>query len=191
MQVEALRSELPLPPAPPCLMPSAWCLVDRYLPFVASEHTPTFAALVRFRAQHLPALLADPSLAAVSPSLLAAAVIVVANRTLALAPEWPQVLAGVTGLLLLQPPNLPRSRTVLHRLCERIMLTLRLRPFVPSAYQGALAEGLDGMLRMDHRPSMLASTVSPECALIPSSSLMPWTTSFALGRSLISLAVWL
>ena len=92
LQVEALRTGIPqLPPPPPCITPSAWCFFDRYLPFLYAEGHPSFAALCRFREAYLPTIAAAEGCAGAPPSLLAAAALVAGARTLALAPEWPQV----------------------------------------------------------------------------------------------------
>jgi hypothetical protein len=128
------------------------------------------AALARFADVHLCTLLANAAFAGVPPSLLAAAVLVLGCRDASLAPEWPQVLAGVTGLPLLHTPagGAPhRGDTPLAALAAQAAAALGLPHYAPSAYQCAIAEGLDGMLRMDHRPSTLASTVPPECAPRP------------------------
>ena len=178
--MEALRPTLPLPPPPPCITPSAWCFYEQYLPFIAPEGTHVHHTLAHFRQQHLPTLLADIAFAGVPPSLLAAATMVCARRSASLAPEWPQGLAGVTGLTLLPSSagsgvssvaaraeadtGKVAAQSPLQRLAGQVATALGLPQFQPSAYQHAIAEGLDGMLRMDHRPSRLASTVLPECA---------------------------
>ena len=174
-----MRPTLPLPPPPPCITPSAWCFYERYLPFVALEGTHVHTTLARFCERHLPLLLANVAFAGVPPSLLAAATMVCARHASSLAPEWPQGLAGVTGLTLLPAAAGSSSAAAavaaaaggkvaaessLQMLVGQVTAALGLRRYSPSSYQRAIAEGLDGMLRMDHRPSHLASTVPPECA---------------------------
>jgi hypothetical protein len=188
-----LRAAVGLTCAQPdiCAGPSVW---QMYMMFVSVLHMlPRYtnapppppsleSPLVAFGEQHLPTLCANPRFAPFRPSLLAAACMVCARRTYSFAPEWPQSLAGVTGLLLLQQTpdggEVVPTKTGLFLLSEQVAEALQVPLFTPSAYQQVLVHGLDGMLRPDRRPNRLTSKVP--VAYAPFSPFQP--------RSLLSAA---
>eukprot|EP00892_Ulva_mutabilis_P004463 jgi/Ulvmu1/2389/UM130_0022.1 len=149
------------------LGPSMWQFFDLFLALTETQPSPTCAAITRFRDVHLLTLAYAPPLHQLPPSLTAAAAFTCARRCMNIAPEWPQVLIGATGHGLVRPPR-ARSRgsgggaeekTALGMACALVAETLHLPPFVPSMYQHVLAEGLDGMLRMEQRQNASESAV--------------------------------
>lgn len=147
---------------------SMWQCFDMYLALTDCVPSPTRAALEHFRDTHMVTLAAAPSLHRLPPSLVAAAALTCSRRFLNVAPEWPQVLVGTTGHELVPQArgdgSAAAAPTALGAACALVAETLRLPPFVPSAYQEALAEGLNGMLRMEKQQAVTKSCVPIQCA---------------------------
>lgn len=158
------------PAATISLPPSMWQCFDMYLALTDSAPSPTRAALERFRDAHMLTLAAAPPLHRLPPSLVAAAALTCSRRLLNVAPEWPQVLVGTTGHALVPQAGGDGSAagetTALGAACALVSETLRLPPFVPSAYQEALAEGLNGMLRMEKQQAVTKSSAPIQCAFL-------------------------
>lgn len=161
------------------LPPSIWQYFDLFLTLTDPQPSAARSAVLRFREVHLVTIACEPSLHRFPPSLTAAAAFTCVRRCMRIAPEWPQVLIGVTGHVLVPAPHNrsggggggdeARDTTALGMACELVAETLRLPPFTPSAYQNVLAEGLDGMLRMDQRQNTTESSVAIECGARTSS----------------------
>lgn len=171
MQAQRLPTLPPLSGLPAEVPWSAWHFTDALLMLLCPAATAMFLPLKAFRDRQLALICRLPVCALMPPSLVASACMVIGNIEQAQEPEWPAILAGVTGYRLLPPCGSEQPDTPLHVLVSSVCTALERPPFQASLYQRTLAEGLDGMLKMDKRPQALASTVPLECA---SPSLLPY-----------------